>query len=327
MAKQLQFRRGTTAENDAFKGAPGELTYDIERKELRIHDGITTGGKTVEPSTNVVHTIDDETIGGKKTFTGIATFNTIQNNGNIIFKRNIDSENPGDKTLFYTWSTVQDKNGKYISYIETTQASDGGTSQAFGARKTVTDAEGNETKHTSSITTRVDANNNKYITLSQSPNSNSNSNDVATTAWVRDLFETLYPVGSLYITSSNTTTCPLASIVKKSDGTNSTWSLVSSGKALWTGTGSNGNTTIAAGLPNITGNVNGVSNENFYSTPTADGAFYVDNYANNAFSGGNGIANNSALLHLDASRSSSVYGKSTTVQPPAYVANVWRRTA
>ena len=33
-----------------------------------------------------------------------------------------------------------------------------------------------------------------------------------------------------------------------------TWTLVSSGKALWTGTGSNGNTTIAAGLPNASGN-------------------------------------------------------------------------
>ena len=73
--------------------------------------------------------------------------------------------------------------------------------------------------------------------------------------------------------------------------------------------------------------VNGVSNRNFYSKPTADGTFYLDNFANNQFTGGGGVANNSALLHIDASRSSSIYGNSTTVQPPAYVVNIWRRTA
>ena len=30
--------------------------------------------------------------------------------------------------------------------------------------------------------------------------------------------------------------------------------------------------------------------------------------------------------NINASRSSSIYGNSNTVQPPAYVVNVWRRT-
>lgn len=42
--KQVQFRRGTTAENDSFIGAEGELTVDTERKEFRLHDGSTAGG-------------------------------------------------------------------------------------------------------------------------------------------------------------------------------------------------------------------------------------------------------------------------------------------
>ena len=49
MAKQLQLRRGTTTENNAFKGAQGELTYDTQRNELRIHDGSTTGGFLLSP--------------------------------------------------------------------------------------------------------------------------------------------------------------------------------------------------------------------------------------------------------------------------------------
>ena len=48
MAKRLQLRRGTTAQNNAFTGAVGELTYDTEKKQLRVHDGSTVGGKVVD---------------------------------------------------------------------------------------------------------------------------------------------------------------------------------------------------------------------------------------------------------------------------------------
>ena len=44
MAIQLQIRRGTTAENDVFTGAVGELTMDTDTNGMRIHDGNTTGG-------------------------------------------------------------------------------------------------------------------------------------------------------------------------------------------------------------------------------------------------------------------------------------------
>lgn len=41
---QVQFRRGTTAENDAFTGAVGEMTIDTTTKTMRVHDGVTAGG-------------------------------------------------------------------------------------------------------------------------------------------------------------------------------------------------------------------------------------------------------------------------------------------
>ena len=47
MATQLQLRSGTTLQNDIFTGAPGELTYDTEKKNIRIHDGVTEGGMVV----------------------------------------------------------------------------------------------------------------------------------------------------------------------------------------------------------------------------------------------------------------------------------------
>jgi len=47
MAKQLQLRRGTTAQNFGLTGAEGEPTYDTELKRLVLHDGIVAGGKAI----------------------------------------------------------------------------------------------------------------------------------------------------------------------------------------------------------------------------------------------------------------------------------------
>ena len=47
MSKQWQIRRGTTAENNEFTGAVGELTMDTTNNTLRVHDGTTQGGHLV----------------------------------------------------------------------------------------------------------------------------------------------------------------------------------------------------------------------------------------------------------------------------------------
>ncbi len=44
MARVLQIRRGTTAQNDNFTGLSGELSFDTETKTLRVHDGTRLGG-------------------------------------------------------------------------------------------------------------------------------------------------------------------------------------------------------------------------------------------------------------------------------------------
>ena len=54
MARVLQLRRGTTAENNLFTGALAEATYDTSRKELRVHDGSTVGGKVVSAPTGMI---------------------------------------------------------------------------------------------------------------------------------------------------------------------------------------------------------------------------------------------------------------------------------
>lgn len=140
-----------------------------------------------------------------------------------------------------------------------------------------------------------------------------NSTKIATTAFVVDVLEAIYPVGSLYIGTQNT--CPMSAFF-------GTWELVATDRALWGGNGTNGNTTIAAGLPNITGSIIGSSTRGFASSAT--GCFTVGALKGTMQTNS---PNERGNVYMDASRSSSIYGNSNTVQPPAYVVNVWRRTA
>jgi hypothetical protein len=123
----------------------------------------------------------------------------------------------------------------------------------------------------------------------------------------------LYPVGAIYIGTMNV--CPLSALF-------GTWEKVSSGKVLQSADENHlPGTTIDAGLPNITGIIPNVWKVN----ETPSGAFSIDK---------DGLSNAAALgtsvskdIKLDASDSNSIYGNSDTVQPPAFVVNIWKRTA
>lgn len=57
MARVLQIRRGTAAQNDKFTGLPGELSFDMDAKTLRVHDGARLGGYPLARADN--YTPDD----------------------------------------------------------------------------------------------------------------------------------------------------------------------------------------------------------------------------------------------------------------------------
>ncbi len=57
MAKQIQLRRGTTAENNGFTGAVGEVSVDTDKDVLVVHDGVTVGGFPVAARANADGTI------------------------------------------------------------------------------------------------------------------------------------------------------------------------------------------------------------------------------------------------------------------------------
>jgi len=50
MTSVLQFRRGNTAQNDAFTGAVAEISIDTSTNTLRVHNAVTPGGTFIMPT-------------------------------------------------------------------------------------------------------------------------------------------------------------------------------------------------------------------------------------------------------------------------------------
>lgn len=122
-----------------------------------------------------------------------------------------------------------------------------------------------------------------------------------------------YPVGSIYISTSSTSPASLFG---------GTWESIASERVLMGVSSSHGaGSTVSAGLPNIVGETTAMTTWRFV---TPSGAFATAS----SQPGPDGYANNLGLnVNFYASRCSSVYGNSSTVQPAAYYVYMWRRAA
>jgi hypothetical protein len=89
MAIQVQYRRGTTSENNAFTGALAEITVDTTTNTLRVHDGVTAGGFPVA-GTTTTQTLTNKTLSAP-TFTGALTGNLVPSADNTYTLGNATS--------------------------------------------------------------------------------------------------------------------------------------------------------------------------------------------------------------------------------------------
>ena len=148
--------------------------------------------------------------------------------------------------------------------------------------------------------------------------SNNNITDGTVSFAIRDkrlntLLDILYPIGSVKITVTDT-----APFSEYGFGT---WQEVSKGRVLWGADDSHkAGSTIEAGLPNITGNITMRHIANNDPAIFEDKVFYAETHiwggTHTAFAE-TGMTNAGVQdIFIDASRCSSVYGKSTTVTPP-----------
>lgn len=120
---------------------------------------------------------------------------------------------------------------------------------------------------------------------------------------------------------------------------NTTWELISQNRVLMgAGNGHAGGDTVEAGLPNITGSARIYSEYNYQNYDVINrytGAFYWTKELENNSSKTYGTSTNMSGgtndtirdIPFDASRSSAIYGRSTTVQPPAFYVYMWRRVS
>jgi len=97
MPTVLQLRRGTTAQNDAFTGAVGELSLDTQKDVLRVHDGSTAGGAQELVGLTATQTLTNKTL----------TSPTITGSGDIAAN---DLTLAGNLTVNGTTTTVASTN-------------------------------------------------------------------------------------------------------------------------------------------------------------------------------------------------------------------------
>lgn len=83
MATQIRFRRGTTAQTNAFTGVQGEVTVDTDKKVVVVHDGVTPGGNPMLGPTNVAGKMD-KTVYDPQNIQGDAFNRAIQTGSQAI---------------------------------------------------------------------------------------------------------------------------------------------------------------------------------------------------------------------------------------------------
>jgi len=77
MAKQVQFRRGTTAQTASFTGATGEITVDTDKDCLIVHDGSTAGGHEIPGYTLYADLLNGQADGVGNIGSSSTGFNTV----------------------------------------------------------------------------------------------------------------------------------------------------------------------------------------------------------------------------------------------------------
>ena len=97
-ATQVKRRRGTTAQNDAFTGAEGEIVVDTQKHTLRVHDGETQGGFEMATQADLDNKADTSYIDGLLATKANTDLGNIPTNYDYV----VESQEPTAENG-YTW--------------------------------------------------------------------------------------------------------------------------------------------------------------------------------------------------------------------------------
>lgn len=134
------------------------------------------------------------------------------------------------------------------------------------------------------------------------------------------MIDILYPIGIVVTTAADDALKP-----GEADGL-AQWEEIAQNRVLQ-GTESGAGGTVEAGLPNITGYIIGYGGRTGFGG--AGGMAYLSDEQERIPSMGDIVPGNTSSLKavLDASKSNSIYGNSSTVQPPVYKVHFWKRVS
>lgn len=153
MPTALQFRRGTTAQNNSFTGALGEISIDTQLDTIRVHDGSTAGGFELVQKA-ATQTLTNKTLAlGSNTVSGTtAQFNTALSDGS--FATLAGSETLTNKTINASNNTLSNIANSALSNSSIT-VTDGSnsTATALGGTITFTAGEGMDVTESSGTVT------------------------------------------------------------------------------------------------------------------------------------------------------------------------------
>lgn len=132
------------------------------------------------------------------------------------------------------------------------------------------------------------------------------------------LIDLIYPIGIVITTATDGALKP-----GEAEGITE-WEEIAQDRVLQ-GAASGAGETIEAGLPNIKGAILGYGDRMGFGGE--DGAFSATHKQNRIPSMGDEVPGytSDVRVEFDASRSNAIYGKSSTVQPPAYKVHFWKR--
>ena len=158
MPTQVQFRRGTVAQNNSFTGAAGEISVNSDIDALRVHDGSTAGGfelaKADLSNINSVGVLTATSfVGNGAGLTGVASTDNIQTATSANFLSNVNiagittcqaltvsgnlTVDGTTTTLNSTTLTVDDKTIVIASGAADSSAADGAGISIDGASATI----------------------------------------------------------------------------------------------------------------------------------------------------------------------------------------------
>ena len=260
------------------------------------------------------------------TFVGNSTVNFAHNDTIIVNGQGSGSDQQ-------RWPlAVYDKNGNSLAYCKFLQTAAGQNRWQFLV--TYRNSSGSNTM--AGLEVRNDTSGNFYTTA-VTPAKDSNGTDIATTEWVVSQLSTSIPAGAImYFAQSNvpdgwlfcngsnvsrTTYANLFAAIGTKYGSgngSSTFTLPNLRDIFIQGASSTSNVgqSVAAGLPNITGAFTALWRGYYANQGETSGALAIaEKWSANMAHGESDDWG--ANYSLDASRSSGIYGQSSTVQPPA----------